>query len=68
MTPVKSRVSLRVDPARLRALQAISARTGAPLAELMRRAIGEYLERHATTEELRLVCAGRYQQEGESEA
>jgi hypothetical protein len=65
VAPVKCRVSLRVDPARLRVLQAISVRTGAPLAELMRRAIGEYLERHATSEELQLVGPGGNQQEGE---
>lgn len=39
-------MSLRVDPVRLRALQAISVRTGAPVAELMRRAISDYVARH----------------------
>jgi hypothetical protein len=55
MSPAKRRVSLRVDPVRLRALQTMSARTGAPVAELMRRAISDYVARHFAGHEQRMI-------------
>jgi hypothetical protein len=55
MVPVMRRVTLRVDPARWQAMQALSKRTGAPIAELARRALNEFMVQRMTASELRTL-------------
>jgi hypothetical protein len=55
MVPSMRRVTLRVDPARWRAMQALSKRTGAPIAELARRALNEFMVQRMTAAELRTL-------------
>ena len=49
------RVTLRVDPVRWQAMQALSKRTGAPIAELARRALNEFMVQRMTASELRTL-------------
>jgi hypothetical protein len=42
----KTRMIFYIDPAQRKALDKISAKTGAPVAELIRRAIADWLERY----------------------
>ena len=55
MVPSMRRVTLRVDPARWQAMQALSKRTGAPIAELARRALNEFMVQRMTAAELRTL-------------
>ena len=55
MVPVMRRVTLRVDPVRWQAMQALSKRTGAPIAELARRALNEFMVQRLTASELRTL-------------
>lgn len=45
MSP-KHRVNIHIDAEQWTMLQALRDETGAPIAEIIRRAIGEYLRRH----------------------
>jgi hypothetical protein len=55
MVPVMRRVTLRVDPVRWQAMQTLSKRTGAPIAELARRALNEFMVQRLTASELRTL-------------
>jgi hypothetical protein len=44
--PPKHRVNVHIDADQWTMLQALRDETGAPVAEIIRRAIGEYLRRH----------------------
>jgi hypothetical protein len=55
IVPGMRRMTVRVDPARWQGMQALSERTGAPIAELARRALSEYLMQRLTASEQRTL-------------
>lgn len=62
----KHRVNIYVEADQWIVLQGLSGRTGAPIAELVRRAIDEYVARHLTREDIQtLLRQRRREREGE---
>jgi len=57
MSPIKRRVNIYVEPAHWRMLQTLNERTGAPVAELVRRAIDEYVTHHLSPKEVQAMRA-----------
>jgi predicted DNA-binding protein len=44
-TPMKHRTNIYLTPDQVKRLKALNAKTGAPVAELVRRAVDEYLNK-----------------------
>lgn len=66
MSP-KHRVNIYVEADQWIVLQGLSDRTGAPLAELVRRSIDEYVARHLSREDIQTLLRQRRRQREEED-